>query len=165
MHPLSLGGKFDAAGTGRGHVRCRRMIRSAAALLALLLTGVGAQGAAPRPGGVYPLIPGIYVSHGSGCADPANAVIRQYDGQGLSGAHSRACVARVLARAGRRYTVRQSCIDAGAGPAPRVAERQVVTVLDARRFTLATRGPATLYRYCPPAQLPAGLRSALRSPA
>jgi len=136
----------------------------AAPLLALLAaTGTWASvDPSPRPGGVYRLKPGIYVMKGASCRDPANAEIRQYDGRGLSTAHTRACRARVLSRKGNRYTVSQSCIDAGAGPAPRFVERQTVTVADALTFTLATRGPATSYRYCPIDQLPAGLRSAVR---
>jgi len=112
----------------------------------------------PRPGGVYRLKPGIYVAKGSSCGAPANAAIRRYDGRGLSGAHSRACRATVLSRKGTRYTVSQSCIDAGAGPAPRVSERQTITVQDALTFTQKTRGPATTYSYCPVYQLPADLR-------
>lgn len=45
----------------------------------------------PKPDGVYRLKPGIYVAKGESCRSPANAVIRQYDGRGISGAHSRAC--------------------------------------------------------------------------
>ncbi len=115
----------------------------------------------PKPGGVYRLKPGIYVAKGESCRSPANAVIRQYDGRGISGAHSRACRAKILSRRGNRFVVDQSCIDAGAGPAPRSIERQTVTVRDALTFTQATRGPDTTYRYCPIDQLPAGLRSAV----
>lgn len=112
----------------------------------------------PKPGGVYRLKPGIYVAKGSRCASPANAAIRRYDGRGISGAHSRACRATVLSRKGGSFTVSQSCIDAGAGPAPRVTERQIVTVQDALTFTQKTRGPGTTYSYCPIYQLPADLR-------
>jgi len=101
-------------------------------------------------------------SRGADCRSPANVDIRQYDGRGLSTAHTRACRAQVLMRRGDRYTVSQSCIDAGAGPAPRFVERQTVTVPDALTFTLATRGPARTYRYCPIDQLPSDLRSAVR---
>jgi hypothetical protein len=136
-----------------------------AATLLALLTATGAAASvdtSPKPGGVYRLKPGIYVARGASCRSPANADIRQYDGRGLSTAHSRACRVRVLSRKGNRYTVSQSCIDAGAGPAPRFVERQTVTVPDALTFSLATRGAATAYRYCPIDQLPAGLRSAVR---
>lgn len=112
----------------------------------------------PKPGGVYRLKPGIYVARGSSCAAPANAAIRRYDGRGISDAHSRACRARILSRKGSSFTVSQSCIDAGTGPAPRVTERQTVTVQDALTFTVKTRGPGTTYSYCPIYQLPADLR-------
>ena len=112
----------------------------------------------PKPGGVYRLKPGIYVAKGSSCGAPANAAIRRYDGRGISDAHSRACRATMLSRKGGSFTVSQSCIDAGAGPAPRVTERQIVTVQDALTFTQKTRGPGTTYSYCPVYQLPADLR-------
>lgn len=116
----------------------------------------------PRPGGVYRLKPGIYVAKGERCRSPANAVIRQYDRRGISGAHSRACRATILSQRGNRFVVDQSCIDAGAGPAPRSTERQTVIVRDALTFTQITRGAGTTYQYCPIDQLPAGLRNAVR---
>lgn len=112
----------------------------------------------PPPGGVYRLKPGIYVQKSVACADAPNAAIRRYDGRGISDPHSRACQARVLSRKGTSYSVVQSCIDAGAGPAPRVSERQVVTVPDALTFTIRTRGAGTTYRYCPASMLPPGIR-------
>lgn len=111
------------------------------------------------PGGVYKLKPGIYVAEGSDCASPANAAILQYDGKGLSGAHSRACKVTVRSRKGGRYTVDQSCIDAGAGLAPRSVQRQQVTVQDALNFTQTIKGRSTSYFYCPVDQLPKGLIS------
>ena len=111
------------------------------------------------PGGVYKLKPGIYVAEGSDCTAPANAAILQYDGKGLSGAHSRACKVTVRSRKGRRYTVDQSCIDAGAGPAPRSVQRQQVVVWDALNFTQTIKGRSTSYFYCPVDQLPKGLIS------
>ncbi|MCP3736152.1 hypothetical protein M9979_14850 [Sphingomonas sp. RP10(2022)] len=141
------------------------MTRLIFAIVALAFAGTGALASidpSPKPGGVYRLKPGIYVAQGASCRDPANAVIRQYDGRGISGAHSRACRAKILSRRGNRFVVDQSCIDAGTGPAPRSTERQTVTVRDALTFTQATRGAPTTYLYCPIDQLPAGLRSALR---
>lgn len=116
----------------------------------------------PKPGGVYRLKPGIYAQKGASCSSPANAEIRQYDGHGISTAHTRSCRARVLSRHGKRYTVSQSCIDAGAGPGKRFTERQTITVPDALTFTETTRGRGITYRYCPIDQLPEGLRSAVR---
>lgn len=110
------------------------------------------------PGGVYRLKPGIYVAEGTPCSAPANAAIRQYDGKGISTAHTRACKAVVRSRKGGTYTVDQSCIDAGAGPAPRFVQRQQVRVHDALTFTQTIKGNATRYGYCAPYQLPADLR-------
>lgn len=140
-------------------VSLRIFAPAALALAAMAGTAaVASVDTSPKPGGVYRLKPGIYVAKGSNCASPANAAIRRYDGRGISGAHSRACRATVLSRKGSSFTVSQSCIDAGAGPAPRVTERQTVTVQDALTFTQKTRGPGTTYSYCPVYQLPADLR-------
>lgn len=116
----------------------------------------------PQPGGVYRLKPGIYVRKDVACNTAPNAVVRYYDGRGINSAHSRACRARILSRKGNRYEVSQSCIDAGAGPAPRVTERQTVTVPDALTFTLKTHGKGSTYGYCPAYMLPAGLRGFVR---
>ena len=116
----------------------------------------------PKPGGVYRLKPGTYVQKDVPCGSAPKAAIRQYDGRGISSAHTRACRARILSRRGNRFEVSQSCIGAGAGRAPRSAERQSVSVADALTFTLKTRGSGTTYRYCPAYMLPAGLRGAAR---
>lgn len=136
------------------------------ALLLFTMLGLAASAFAsvdtsPKPGGVYQLKPGIYVAQGSSCEAPANAAIRQYDGRGLGTAHSHACKASVRARKGRRFTVDQSCIDAGAGPGRREIERQQVLVRDALTFTQTIGAAATTYRYCPSYQLPPGLREAV----
>jgi hypothetical protein len=133
--------------------------------VAALATAVAAPASVDRsakPGGVYRLKPGIYVQKDVACGTAPNAAIRRYDGRGISSAHSRACRARILSRHGNRYEVSQSCVDAGAGPAPRFAERQTVTVPDALTFSVRTRGRDTSYRYCPPYMLPAELRGDAR---
>jgi hypothetical protein len=112
----------------------------------------------PRPGGVYRLKPGIYVQKGSDCGSPPNAAIRRYDGQGIATAHTRACRARVLSRHGITYQVVQSCIDAGAGPGPRMTERQTIDVPDALTFSIRKAGRGTSYRYCPSSMLPRDLQ-------
>lgn len=133
------------------------------ALAALTVAPAGASvDRSPKPGGVYRLKPGIYVQKETECADAPFAAIRRYDGRGISDPHSRACRVRVLSKRGATYQVEQSCIDAGAGPAPRVSERQTVAVADALTFSIRTRGPATTYRYCPAYMLPAGMRGAAR---
>ena len=135
---------------------------SSIGLCGLLATAAAASvDTSPKPGGVYRLKSGIFVEQGTRCEDAPNAAIRLYDGRGISTARTRACRAKVVSRRGSRYTVRQSCIDAGAGPAPRFLEAQTVTVRDALTFTLGTGGRAATCRYCPAYQLPPGLRSAV----
>lgn len=131
-----------------------------AALLGIITAVQASVDDSPKPGGVYRLKPGIYVAQGSDCASPANAAIRQYDGRGIGTAHTRACKATIRARKGNRYTVDQSCIAAGAGPAPRETQRQQVWIRDALTFTQTIGRDATTYRYCPVYQLPPDLRKA-----
>lgn len=134
------------------------------ALLAAALAGASTAWASvdttPKPGDVYRLKPGIYVAQGSECASPANAAIRQYDGKGISTAHTRACTAAVQGKKGNTYTVVQTCIDAGVGPGHRVTQRQQVIVRDALSFTQVVNKSRTAYRYCPIYQLPPDLQKA-----
>jgi hypothetical protein len=109
-------------------------------------------------GGVLPLKHGIFVAADVPCESPPNAAIRRYDGQGLSGAHTRACRAKVLSKRGSTYEVDQSCIDAGAGPAPRSSERQTITIADNLDFTLTRGAGSQRFRYCPAALLPPGIQ-------
>ncbi len=131
-------------------------------MLGAVSTAGASADTSPKPGGVYKLKPGIYVAEGSECGSPANAAIRQYDGKGISTAHTRECKAVVRKRKGSNYTVDQSCIDAGAGPAPRRVERQQVAVADALTFKQTIGKDATTYRYCPTYELPADLQKAAR---
>jgi hypothetical protein len=111
----------------------------------------------PKPGGVFKLKPGIFVAEGTRCEDTPNAAVRRYDGHGIGTAHTHACKARILSRKGSRFTVLQSCVDAGTGTGRRFSERQQIQVRDALTFTQTMRGNATTYRYCPTYQLPPGL--------
>jgi hypothetical protein len=130
--------------------------------LASATTGTASVDTSPKPGGVYRLKPGTYVQKDVPCETAPNGAIRQYDGRGISSAHSRACRALILSRRGSRFEVSQSCIGAGARPGPRFTERQTVSVADALTFTIKTRGSGTTYRYCPSYMLPAGMRGAAR---
>jgi hypothetical protein len=138
-------------------------VTTIAILAAAFCAGSGAYASvdtSPKPGGVYRLKPGIYVAQDADCGSPANAQIRQYDGKGISTAHTRSCKATVRARKRDTYTVDQSCIDAGAGPAPRRVQRQQVVVQDALTFTQVIGRDRTTYRYCPVYQLPKDLQQA-----
>jgi membrane-bound inhibitor of C-type lysozyme len=112
----------------------------------------------PDLGGVLPLKHGIFVAADVDCGDPPNAAIRRYDGVGLSGAHTRACRAKVLSRRGATYEVDQSCIDAGAGPAPRSSERQTITIANNLEFTLKREAGSQRFKYCAASMLPPGIR-------
>lgn len=136
-----------------------------AALASSAIAAVPATASVDRsapPGGVYRLKPGIYVAQGSGCQQPANAAIRQYDGRGISTAHSRACQAKIATRKGGAFSVIQSCLDAGAGTARRFTERQTIRVHDALTFDQGVGTAKTRYAYCPPHELPLDLRKAVR---
>lgn len=109
-------------------------------------------------GGVLPLKHGIFVAADVSCGSPPNAAIRRYDGVGLSGAHTRACRAKVLSKRGSTYEVDQSCIDAGSGPAPRSSERQTITVANNLEFTLKREAGSQRFKYCAASLLPPGIR-------
>jgi len=109
-------------------------------------------------GGVLPLKHGIFVASDVRCEDAPNAAIRRYDGRGLSGAHSRACRAKVLSQRGKTYEIEQSCIDAGAGPAPRSTERQTIVIDNNLDFVMRRKAGEQRFRYCAASMLPAGVR-------
>ena len=111
----------------------------------------------PKPGGVFLLKPGVFVSKGQSCADPANAGIRVYDGKGIHGSATHACVAQIIEKKGNRFIVDQSCIDTPAGPGKRTVERQTVVIEDALTFVVGKGAKAEQYHYCSPSQLPAWL--------
>lgn len=139
------------------------LIKRTMTALVLLATATAATASvdvSAGPGGVDLLKPGIYVQKGVSCGTAPNAAIRQYDGRGISGAHARACRAHILSHRGKGFEVSQSCIDSGAGPAPRFTERQTVDVSDVGTFSLGTGGRGTTYRYCTAYMLPADLRGA-----
>ena len=148
------------------HASMNKRWLTTAALLAAALCNVAPAMASvdttPKPGGVYKLKPGIYVAEDAQCEDASNATIRQYDGRGISTAHTRACTVRVRGQVRNRYTVEQSCIDAGAGHGRRQVQRQQVTVRSNLEFTQTIGRDSTAYRYCPTNMLPRGLRGAMR---
>lgn len=110
-------------------------------------------------GGVLPLKHGYFVSNGATCEDAPNAALRRYDGKGLSGAHTRDCQIRVLSAQGKAYSVEQSCVDAGEGPAPRSSEDAIVIVESNVEFTLQRKAGQEYFQYCPASSLPPGLPS------
>ena len=118
-------------------------------LIALLVLPSAAVAAGPLP-----LRAGVYVLHGTPCADPPFAAIRRYDGVGLGDPHSHACTTRVVAHRGALYVVDNACIDAGVGAAPRTTERLALTIGSREAFAVG----ASRYDYCPVGALPVSLR-------
>lgn len=112
--------------------------------------------------GVLPLNPGVYVLENSGCAAPANAGVRFYDGRGISGSATHACHLRVRSRRGNAYVVEQSCIDTQSGDGPRTSEPQTIMVHDALTFTLTTADESARFHYCPMGELPEYLRQRMK---
>nr|GFC38798.1 hypothetical protein [Tanacetum cinerariifolium] len=112
----------------------------------------------PGPGGVFRLKPGVYVSKGQPCSDPANAAIRVYDGKGIRGSATRGCVAKIVKKVGNRFTVDETCTDTPAGAGKRTTARQIVTVSNAIEFAIDEPGQVTTYHYCPVYQLPGSLK-------
>lgn len=112
----------------------------------------------PRPSGVLPLKPGVFVSKGQDCADPANAGIRIYDGKGIHGSATHACVAKVVKQTGKRYVIDQSCIDTPAGDGPRRVARESILIQDALTFIAGESSKATSFTYCPAPELPSWLK-------
>jgi len=107
---------------------------------------------------VLPLTKGTYVSVSETCADPSFAGLKTFDGLGLAGAHTRECRARIVEKTGSAYTVDNSCIDAGAGPAPRSTERLIVAITAPNAFVIRSGSSSERYRLCPQDDLPMALR-------
>ena len=106
-----------------------------------------------------PLNSGIYVSESQTCADPAFAGLKMFDGQGIASAHTHACHAVIVARTGRRYTLDNSCLSAGDGPADRSTERLVIDIASPQTFSIVASDQALVpYRLCKPSDLPVSLR-------
>jgi hypothetical protein len=110
-------------------------------------------------GGALPLKHGVFVAADADCADPPNAALRRYDGEGLSGAHTHACRVKVLRHSGASYDIEQSCIDAGQGPGPRSTETATIDIQDNLTFTLRRQGGVEHFRYCAASLLPPSLRN------
>lgn len=125
------------------------------ALVALVIVAAAPQIAgaevdtSPKPGGVFKLKPGVYVSQGQSCADPASAALRIYNGKGIRGSATHDCAARIVKSRNNRFTVDQSCIDTPAGAGKKTTERQIVTVNNVLEFVLEHGGHASTFHHCP----------------
>lgn len=116
-----------------------------------------------KPGGVFLLKPGVFVADGQRCSDPANAGIRIYDGKGIHGSATHACVAKVVEKRGNRYLVDQSCIDTPAGDGPRTVARESIVVQDALTFVMGKGRKAAKFSYCPASELPSWLKPSAKT--
>jgi hypothetical protein len=109
------------------------------ALLAVLLP-------APALADTLPLTRGYYVETGTPCRGAPNVALRDYQGDGIGSSKAGQCHARVLARIGQRYTLRQSCVQYGGPRQYRAAERLKIRV-DSRTSYTDLRAGAH-YRWC-----------------
>ncbi|WP_285349512.1 hypothetical protein [Pseudomonas sp. ME-P-057] len=107
---------------------------------------------------VLPLTHGIYADDSQTCLNPVNAGLKSYDGVGLNSAHTHACRLSLINRQGNSYSLRQECVDAGAGPGPLVGEDILISVISSSRFVLTQGSNTTTFNYCAPFTLPPGLQ-------
>ena len=105
--------------------------------------------ASPVLADTLPLARGAYVERGTRCDEAANAVIRDYNGQGIGSSKAGQCTGRVLAHIRRRYTLRQSCVQGYTTRRPpfRASENVKVRVDTPAAFTDLRSGAH--YRHCP----------------
>lgn len=106
--------------------------------------------------GPLPLQRGVYVAEGSGCASPANAAVRIYNGTGISGSSTRDCRATVRLHQGNRYEVDESCENTYDGT--RTSEVQSLTIFNEQHFLFRT----VSYRRCAAGAAPAELERLAR---
>ncbi len=119
-----------------------------------MLTMVAAMSVAATPAvaDTLPLARGAYVRNGVPCAQAPNAGLRDYNGQGIGSSKAGQCRGRVLAHIGKRYTLRQQCVEYGGRvPTPGRAERLKLRVDARTAFTDLADG--TRYRLCPALRL------------
>jgi hypothetical protein len=130
------------------------------AWIALILT-VNGCGSPPRGqaeiGTVLPIRVGIYIDESQTCADPANAGLLSYDGEGLNGAHTHDCRMVVESLQGKLLVYSQQCVDAGIGDGPIISEKGLMTIESDNRFLLHRNAGTTAFTYCDPSALPPGI--------
>jgi hypothetical protein len=119
------------------------------------LTGCGSP---PRDqaeiGSVLPITVGIYIDESQTCADPANAGLLSYDGEGLGGAHTHDCRMIIESHQGKLFGYLQQCVDAGIGDGPVITEKGLMTIESDKRFLLHRNAGKTAFTYCDPSALP-----------
>lgn len=122
----------------------------------LLCTGCNSEPQGPI-GRLLPLRVGIYVDDSQTCADPANAGILSFDGEGISGAHTHDCRMIIESQQGKLFAYSQRCVDTGIGDGPVTTEKGLMTIESDKRFLLQRRSGSSSFKYCEPADLPVGI--------
>lgn len=115
------------------------------------------QDSQPNHGSVLPIRIGVYVNTSQPCADPANAGILSFDGQGLNGAHTHDCHMKISSQQGKVFDYAQQCVDAGVGEGPIFTESGSLSVESKERFVLQSKNGDQVFEYCEPSVLPPGI--------
>lgn len=129
---------------------------------ALVLPAAASVDPSAKPGGVYGLKPGIYITAGIDCEKASPAQARRYDGKGIGSATTRFCSVIVRVRNRHSFVVDQSCRFARGRAGERLIQRQRVRIHDALTFTQTVGGTIRTYRYCPAYQLSSELHQVFR---
>lgn len=108
-------------------------------------------------GSVLPIRVGIYIDESQTCADPANAGLLSYDGEGLNRAHTHDCRMIIESHQGKLFAYSQQCVDAGIGDGPIITEKGLMTIESDKRFLLHRNAGKTAFTYCDPSALPPGI--------
>ena len=95
--------------------------------------------------GPLPIKRGVYTAGGD-CGSIANAVLRIYDGVGLSGSATKNCRTRVTARSSDSYEIANDC--AATYDGERSTQNFTITAPKPDRFTLS-EGESGTFRHCP----------------
>ncbi|SET64428.1 hypothetical protein SAMN03159512_02975 [Pseudomonas sp. NFR09] len=113
------------------------------------------------PGVYESLNRGIYVISGTDCGNPPNADIKEYNGKGISTAHTSKCVAKVISKSksarGTVFEISQTCNDSGDGSGTTFTEKDKILVKDPNHFQYVSDN--TIYTYCPKNKLPKDLQT------
>ncbi|WP_116126340.1 hypothetical protein [Lewinella sp. IMCC34183] len=98
------------------------------------------------------LDPGLYVTDGSNCSDPANAGYRVWTGRGLEGSATKGCTLEITSRDGETYTGRQSCVNTYDDS--RTDTDVTIEVLEPGSFVLTEADETTHLTLCPEGEAP-----------
>lgn len=115
--------------------------------LLCLASGLSMAFAAAAAPPLLPIKAGFHVQEDLACSGAPNAALLEYDGKGLTGAHSQDSKTSLASRKGRDYRLRVRCPAQQLGPNPAKPYDAVqrVKVLSDQRFSVApARGTARL---------------------